>query len=71
VWIRTKRKWVKSQNTAGYIPIYGASSALDCRTFDQAMKIARKVPSGEVIITQMYWKKGYRYSRDYIYRKQV
>jgi hypothetical protein len=63
-WCPSIRKWVIPEETTKSIV-----SSCDCDTFDKAMKVAKKVPTGEVRITQFCWKKGHRVSRNYYYRR--
>ena len=64
-WCPSLRKWIGIRENIKR----GLSSSCVCYTFDRAFKVARKVTTGMVIITQFRWKRGHRYSREYYYRR--
>jgi hypothetical protein len=64
-WVPSKRKWMKDSTG------FAASNLRPCRTFSKAIRAARRVPTGKVVIGQIFWKKGHRYVREYIYEKKV
>lgn len=63
-WSPKFRKWITWGDSRGN---YGVQSHKNCRTFDQAYRIARRVPSGVAVITQFKIIKGERWARDYYY----
>jgi hypothetical protein len=65
-WIHQLRQWADLGDRAGN----GASGQKTCRTLKMAVRIAMRVPSGQVTITK-YRRKGEKYVyRDYYLRNR-